>query len=134
MNNLIVARFRDGSVRKGTSLDVSHKKPVCHLKTSDAGTIQIKLEELKALFFVKDLSGNPAHQEARDPEPGDPRLVGGKRVSILFEDGETIIGTTNSYPPVGPFFFLVPIDPKSNNARILVNRKAIRTIKEIAGA
>lgn len=131
--NLIVARFLDGRTVKGTSLNVDPARPTCHVRTND-GPIEVALKELKALFFVKDLSGNAAHQEGSRATPGDARLVGGTAISVEFADGERIVGATNRYPPNRPFFFMVPIDPKSNNLRILVNRAAAVRITEAPAA
>lgn len=127
--NHVVARFRDGRTIKGTTLNVDPTRPTCHVRTAD-GAIEIKLNDLKALFFVKDPTGNPAHNEAIDATPGDPRLVGGKRIAVKFEDGETVVGMSNRFPPLGNCFFMLPIDPKSNNIRILVNRAATVAITE----
>ena len=127
--NHVVARFRDGRVIKGSSLNVDPNRPTLHVRTA-AGAVEIRLVDLKALFFVKDIEGNPAHNEATVPSPGDPRLVGAKRVAVKFEDGETVIGMVHRVPPVGKFFYMVPIDPKSNNIRILVNRAATLKIAE----
>lgn len=129
----IVARYIDGSVKKGVSLDVDPKRPTCHLKTETGGTIEVNLAETKALFFVKSAQGDPKHNEARDPVPGDSRLVGTKRVRVVFYDKEEIVGLMNRYPPNTPFFFMLPIDLKSNNIRILVNRAAVREMKEVTG-
>jgi hypothetical protein len=128
--NHIVARYRDGRTIKGTSLNVDPSRPTCHIRTVDSGVVEVKLLELKALFFVKDPTGNPAHNEAMDPTPGDVRLVGAKKIAVAFEDGETVVGMANRFPPLGKFFFMIPIDPKSNNIRILVNRVATRSITE----
>jgi len=38
------------------------------------------------------------------------------------------VAFANRYPPLGAYFFLVPVDPKSNNLRILVNREQVATI------
>ena len=111
----IVAHFIDGTVKKGLSLDVDPKRPACHLKTETGGMIEVALRDTKALFFVKSAKGNPEHKEARDPEPGDSRLVGAKRVRVVFSDKEEIVGLMNRYPPITPFFFMLPIDAKSNN-------------------
>lgn len=129
--NLVVARFRDGRTIKGTSLNVDVAKPTFHVK-AEGGAVEIRLVDLKALFFVKDPVGNAAHNEATDPTTGDPRLVGAKRVAVRFEDGETITGMSNRFPPLGKYFFMLPIDPKSNNVRILVNRAATVAITEAA--
>lgn len=128
--NLVVARFRDGRTLKGTSLNVDPTRPTFHVKT-EQGPIEVGLHELKALFFVKDKTGNAAHHEAVDPTAGDPRLVGAKRIAVRFDDGETITGMANRFPPLGKYFFMIPIDPKSNNIRILVNRAATVAINEM---
>ncbi|MHB1327610.1 MAG: DUF6982 domain-containing protein [Gemmatimonadales bacterium] len=129
--NNVVARFRDGRILKGSSLNVDPNRPTCHLRTDDGEAVVIRLRDLKALFFVKDPGGNSAHQESFEATPGDARLVGAKRVAARFEDGETIVGMTNSWPPVGQLFFMVPIDPKSNNLRILVNLDAVTQIERV---
>ena len=37
----------------------------------------------------------------------------------------------NRYPPNRPFFFLLPMDPDSNNIRILVNRDALAELTPV---
>jgi hypothetical protein len=127
----LVARFIDGSVKKGLSLDVDPKRPTCHLKTETGGTIEVALKDVKALFFVKSAVGNRLHNEARNPAPGDSRLVGARRVRVVFFDKEEIVGLMNRYPPITPFFFMLPIDLESNNIRILVNRAAVKDMGEV---
>jgi len=126
----IVARYRDGRTIKGTSLNVDPSRQTCHVTTDERRAVEVKLLDLKALFFVKDPTGNAAHNEATDATPGDTRLVGAKRIAVHFEDGEIVVGMVNRFPPMGRFFFMIPIDPKSNNLRILVNRVATRRIVE----
>jgi hypothetical protein len=129
--HLIVAHFIDGTVRKGMSLDVDPKRPSCHLKTGTGGTIEVTLAEVKALFFVKSPGGRPEYIEATLPATADSRLVGARRVRVVFADREEIIGLMNRYPPIAPFFFMLPIDPESNNIRILVNRAAVKQMGEV---
>lgn len=121
----VVARYRDGRVIKGVSLDVSVDRPVCHVQQADGDRVPIALADLKALFFVRSLEGNPQHHENLIPEEGDPRSRGLTPVRVVFEDGEVIVGLTIRYPPNKPFFFLVPVDTASNNIRILVNGSAL---------
>ena len=127
----IVARFIDGTVKKGLSLYVDPKRPTCHLKTETGGTIEVALADMKALFFVKSATGNPKHNEAREPVAGDSRLLGARRVRVVFFDNEEIVGLMNRYPPNTPFFFMLPIDTQSNNIRILVNRSAVKDMQEV---
>ncbi len=129
--HLIVAHFINGSVKKGQSLDVDPKRPTCHLKTETGGTIEVALADMKALFFVRSATGDPARNEAKAPVPGDSRLVGARRVRVMFADQEEIVGLMNRYPPITPYFFMLPIDPLSNNVRILVNRAAVKEMGEV---
>jgi hypothetical protein len=132
ISNLVVARFRNGTTLKGTSLNVDPTKPTFHVRTPDQGAVEVRLADLKALFFVKDPTGNAAHNEGTEPTAGDPRLVGARKIAITFDDRETIVGMANRFPPLGNYFFMLPIDPKSNNIRILVNRAATVSITEVA--
>ena len=128
--HLIVANMLSGPVQKGMSLDVDIKRPVCHLKTAGGAMIEIALSEVKALFFVKTATGRPDYNDARDTAPGDSRLVGAKRVKVKFADGEEIVGLMNRFPPITPYFYMLPIDPSSNNIRSLVNRAAVAEMTE----
>jgi hypothetical protein len=129
--HLIVAHFIDGRVRKGLSLDVDPKKPTCHLKTDLGQTLEVALAEVKALFFVKSAGGRPGYDDKKAAAAGDSRLVGTKRVRVVFADKEEIHGLMNRYPPITPYFFMLPLDPQSNNIRILVNRAAVKQMGEI---
>jgi hypothetical protein len=125
MSHKVVARFSDGRMIKGTSVDVAPGKPTCHIHTEDAGTIPVALTELKALFFVKDLNGDSESDPSQAVGPADTRLRGTKRVDVRFHDGEEMPGLVNRYPPPRPFFFLLPANLGCNNIRILVNRAAV---------
>lgn len=128
MSNRVVAHFLDGQVLKGASFDVSLTKETCHVQTP-TGPVEVRLSELKALFFVKDLTGDPARQEGRTIAAGDTRAVGGRRVEIVFKDGEQLVGLTPSYRSDQQFFYILPADPGSNNIRILINRAATSSVQ-----
>ena len=129
--NQIVAHKLDGTVEKGTSLDVDPKHPQCHLRTSSGDVLEIAMADVKALFFVKSLVGDQRQADTHLPVKGDSRLVGAKRVRVVFTDGEEMVGLMNRFPPITPFFFMLPIDPESNNIRILVNGAAVREMNEV---
>jgi hypothetical protein len=116
---------------KGTSLDVDPNKPLCHIKTADRGMVEVRMAELKALYFVKSLLGDPTYHEAHDLDPADLRQRGAAPVEIRFKDGERLVGFTVRYPPNRPFFFVSPADKGSNNIRILVNQAAIVSSKAL---
>jgi hypothetical protein len=50
-------------------------------------------------------------------------------MEVTCKDGEVIVGTTTGYDPKRPGFFLFPIDPLANNARVFMVNSAVRTAR-----
>lgn len=132
MSRKVVARYRDGRVVKGTSMDVDPNRPQFHVRPDSGPAVQVSMNELKALFFVKSLDGDASHDEGMDLAENDPRSRGATLVRLGFADGETIVGLTIGYPPRRQFFFVNPVDTASNNIRILVNRDAVTDMQAAA--
>jgi hypothetical protein len=130
MANEVVAHYLSGRIVKGVSLDVDPGRPKCHIRTATGGTLEVKLTDLKALFFVKDLTGNAQRADVLKLVPGDDRARGAFPIELEFADGEKLVGLTVRYPPVKPFFFVLPADAASNNVRILVNRAAVKRMTQ----
>lgn len=128
MSNKIVARYRDGRTIKGASLDIDPGRPLCHVRTPEGKTVEVQLKDLKALFFVRSFEGDSARVEEQTPDPQDLRSRGSRLVTLTFEDGEVMADLTIRYPPNRPFFFILPVDPKSNNIRTLINRDAVASM------
>jgi len=129
MNN-VVARLADGRMVKGMTADFSPAKDRFHVTAAAApvGTtsVEIHTKDLKALFFVKDLAGDPQHVEKKAFDPARPPA--GRRIRVEFKDGEVLVGTTTGYQPGRPGFFLVPADAESNVERCYVVAAATREI------
>jgi Family of unknown function (DUF6982) len=131
VQNKIVVRYADGRVLKGSTADFAPAKPVFHLVPSpQTGTsievMEIRVSDLKALFFVKDFTGDAGYDEVRSFADG--ARPQGRKIKVEFNDGEVIVGTTTGYQPGRPGFFLVPADPKSNNERCYVVSAAVRDV------
>jgi len=123
--NEVVAHYLDGRVVKGISHDIDPARPICHIRMAGERPIEVKLADLKALFCVKSLAGKPTHEEGATLEAGDQRARGAYPIEVQFADGERVVGLTVRYPPVQPFFYVLPADARSNNLRILINRTAV---------
>jgi hypothetical protein len=76
------------------------------------------LSELKAVFFVKDFIGDAQYNDRK--EFAAAQVPVGRKVTVRFRDGETLVGTTQGYDRSRPGFFLVPADPHSNIERCFV--------------
>jgi hypothetical protein len=131
MSKMVVARFQDGRIIKGTSMDVDPEKPMFHVRPQQGAAVEIRMSDLKALFFVRSLDGDSAREEGRKLDPKDVRSRGSTLVSLKFGDGEVMVGLTIRYPPNRPYFFLLPVDPNSNNIRILINRAAVTAMEAL---
>lgn len=130
MSRNVVARYRDGRVVKGTSMDVDPNRPYFHVRRADGTSVPVDMNELKALFFVRSLTGDATRNDRATPVADDPRSRGATLVKLAFADGETIVGMTIAWPPRKPFFFVNPVDADSNNIRILVNRDAVTGMEQ----
>jgi hypothetical protein len=125
-NNKVVAHLVNGKVIKGTTRDFFPQRPLFHIQPlDDLNTqLEVKSKELKALFFVRDFSGNSQRQDLRGfiTAPGETQQ--GKKLAVKFRDGELICGYSLTYAPDRQGFMVFPADPGSNNERIYVNTSA----------
>lgn len=118
----VVAHFLDGKVVKGFTQDFFPPQPSFHVVSDVAEMpVQVRCSTLKALFFVKDLSGNPQRTDLRGFIAGPPETTHGRKIAIRFPDGELLCGYSHSYSPRRAGFFIFPADPGSNNLRVFVN-------------
>ena len=121
ISNLVVARYHDGRVLKGVTRDFSPNRAMFHIDPQDGGsTIELRFRQLKALFFVSSLEGDPARQDVRGFVHGPAETSQGKKIAVRFKDGEFICGYTLSWSPDREGFFLFPADVNANNQRIYV--------------
>lgn len=130
MQNDVVAHYLNGNIVKGTSIDVAPGKGFCHVRTDD-GITKVDFKDLKALYFVKDLSGNSERNDSQKAQEDDMRLRGSRLLEVVFKDDERLVVLCNTFPPKTERFFVLPIDLDSNNQRILINRDAIVSITEV---
>jgi hypothetical protein len=76
--------------------------------------------ELKALFFVKNLDGDPYRVDVPAFTGGPAENAYGKKVAVRFPDGELICGYSLAYNTAKTGFFMATMDPRGNNERIYV--------------
>jgi hypothetical protein len=121
MSNLVVARYTDGRVLKGVTRDFSPNRAMFHIDPQDGSLPEeLRFRQLKALFFVNSLDGDPARQDVRGFVHGPVETQQGKKIAVRFRDGEFICGYSLSWSPDREGFFMFPADVHSNNQRIYV--------------
>lgn len=131
--NRVVAHFKDGRLLKGHTHDFTPVKDMFHLVSeldADSGhTYEVKTADLKALFFVKILDGRKEYAEKKSFEDVDSSNLRGLSIMVEFYDGEILRGKSLGYNKKKKGFFIVPVDPVSNNERIFVVAEAVREVK-----
>jgi hypothetical protein len=128
MNRAVVA-FLDGRRLKGFLFNFSALKETFRLFPDELGQqksgTDVMIRDLKAIFFVKDFSGNPDYNET--PDGNAPKH--GRKIEVVFKDGEKLFGMTDAYNSQKLGFFIFPIDARSNNLRIFIVNKNAHQVK-----
>jgi hypothetical protein len=124
----LVVRYLDGRLLKGFNLDFAPAKGLVQVWMAANGPkescVTVPFKNLKAIFFVHDLSGAPVLQ------PGvDTRTECGRQIEVTFVDGEVLVGTTLSYTREGPGFFVTPLSGNGNNLSLFVVAGAVRQVR-----
>lgn len=126
----VVARFTDGRLLKGTTQDFLPNRPTFHLIPASGGAaVDVRCDQLKAVFVVKSLEGDPSRESLRGFIDAPAATTQGRKVAVLFRDGELMCGYTLTYQPGRAGFFLFPVDGGGNNVRVYVLVAAAAEIK-----
>jgi hypothetical protein len=126
-NMKVIVRYTDGRMVKGYTVDFFPNRDRFHVYPVDKGdgdTIEIFMNAVKAVFFVRDFVGNSTFDEQKKYVEGE--TPSGQEVKITFVDGEVMIGSTLGFDESRPGFFLFPADPRSNNIRIYILSSAVK--------
>ena len=130
--NRVVVHYKTGKVLKGYTHDFSPAANQFHLiseLTADEGRVyDVRIADLKAVFFIKTLEGDRAYHERKVFQSTDSTRLRGLKIKVRFTDGEVVRGTTLGYNRAKNGFFITPVDPKENNDRIYVVADALRDI------
>lgn len=124
----IVVHHKTGTISKGNTNDFSPSRPSFHLRDLDdaANVSEISLENLKAVFVVKDFNGNPQHIYSRDFS----ECTGfGKHIIVTFNDGEQFHGVSDAIHRNRTGFFVTPIDSEANTIRAFVINAFIKDVE-----
>jgi hypothetical protein len=120
----------DGQLLKGVTSDFFPNKDVFHIMPAEASPgskpMELSTHNLKAIFFVRGYEGNPDYKDKKEFDA--EKAPAGRKIKVVFKDGELMVGTTNGYQPGRPGFFVVPADPNSNIERCYVLSAATQEV------
>ena len=124
----IVARYRNGEMVKGTTHNFTPSGVSFHVFRIDATPGEqptvVSLTELKAVFFVETFEGDADHDYETDPDAA----VAGRRTTVEFTDGETMMGGVLQYSPHLTGFFLFPADAEGNNKKVFIVNSSVQNV------
>ena len=130
-----VIKFNDGKIIKGYTTDFNPNRDLFHVRLindyQDEGQgeqIEVDLNKIKAIFFVKEFQGNKEYQKVRTFNGYSSGPPSQRKIVVIFKDGENFYGTTHSYAPERKGFFVYPIDQQDNNDRVFVSRNALEKV------
>jgi hypothetical protein len=131
-SNRVVAHYSDGRLLKGSTQNFLPNRPVFHLLPADGGAaVEVRSQQLKALFFVKDFAGNAKRRDLRGFLAAPGETPHGRKIAVRFGDGEFLCGYSLAYQPGREGFFVHPADAGGNNLRVFV--VAASTVEVKAG-
>jgi hypothetical protein len=127
MEQKIVVHTKQGRIYKGVTQDFAPEREGFHFLPNEGGGVPmtLRIDDLKALFWVKDYLGNRNFVARR----GFDEKVPGQRAVVAFQDGEEIWGTLDDYEEGTLGFFLIPADREDNNIRIFVVRSSLKELR-----
>jgi hypothetical protein len=129
----VVVKYVNDRLIKGFMQNFSPNKDRFHLISADnpsGGSIEVLVKHLKAIFVVRDFSGNPQYDERKKYEEGEK--PSGVKLEVTFIDGEVMVGSTMlGYDPKRQGNFIIPADPKSNNLRVFVVSSAVKSVRQL---
>ena len=123
---LVAARYRDGHLVKGRTVDFRPDRPVFQVQEDDKPEpTPIALRELKALFFIKTIEGDSQHVERKEFTREESF---GEKTWIEFFDGERLAGWAGPLPAQHDGFYLLPTDPESNLEKAWIYQPALVSV------
>jgi len=130
-----VVKYNDGKIIKGYTTDFNPNRVLFHVLLIDElqeggqnEQVEVNLNDIKAVFFVKDFQGDKEYQKVRTFNGYSSGSPSQRKIVVIFKDGENFYGTTHSYAPDRTGFFVYPIDEQDNNDRVFVPRSALEKV------
>jgi hypothetical protein len=122
---MVAARFLDGRVIKGWTENLRPDASFSLYEKGSTLPTRMSVTELKAVFYIKTLEGDPDYEDTKE-------FIGragvGRKIWLVFTDGEKLAGWSSSYREGKEGFYVYPTDPDSNIDTAYVFSSALREV------
>jgi len=129
----VVVKYQNEEIIKGWveefQLDRNYFILYPLIEYSEEERLEINFDSLKAVFFVKDFTGDKNYKKVRTFDVDLKITPSQRKLIVIFKDGENLYGTSHDYGRYKVGFFVYPIDPKDNSDRIFVVHSAVESIR-----
>ncbi len=128
----VVVRYSNGRIIKGYTIDFFPNKDRFHVNLVDKPSeqpVEVMVNQLKAVFVVRDFKGNPEYAERKSYMEWVTPF--GTPLELTFEDGEVMVGSTMGFDLKRQGFFITPANSKSNNLRVFVVCSAVKRVRQL---
>lgn len=131
----VIARLASGLVIRGVNADFNPERPTFRVTPSEGGRgVELKVRDLKALFFLKRPPGSTDLRRAPGWVPPPDPVRDGKKIAVSFQDGETMVGYTLGYRREKVGFYFYPAADDNPNERVWICAAAVADVKVGAAA
>jgi hypothetical protein len=111
----VVLHTAEGQVLRGSLANADLCDAELPLLQPNGAVARIPASHVKAIFFML-------------PSGERPPAAAGTRLRVVFGDGRQVSGLSPDYSPDSSGFFVLPLDIRTNTARVWVYRAAVRQI------
>lgn len=126
----IIICFKDDTCIKGHTSDFAPARRSFQIRTEDGRNLSIDMDDLKTIFFVRDLGADPKDTDFFFLPEEDMRSLG-RCLQIKFKDGDVLEGKTLVSYIGRKGFFLHPCATDSIVEKVFILRDALEHIIEI---
>lgn len=125
----VIARLSSGLVIQGLTIDFNPERAAFRVTPPEGGRgVEVKVQDLKALFFLSGEAARPDFRRARGWVPPPDPVRDGKKSAITFKDGETMVGYTLGYRPGKIGFWFYPGMASSVYEKVWICATAVASI------
>jgi len=129
----VVVKYKDGNIIKGWVEEFKPQRESFILfpliEYSKEKRLVINFEQLKAVFFVKDFTGDKNYHKIRNFNVDVTITPTQRKLIVDFKDEEHLYGTCLAYGRFEKGFYVFPIDSKDNSERIFVVHSATKKVR-----
>lgn len=131
----VIAVFMNSRRIAGEALFFNPQKTAFPLQFKNAQgnlvTQDVSLADVKKILFLKKESGAESLIHSEKIEDSHYASSMSYRMSVEFQDGEILLGTTVKHSTKDKGFFLVPLNPGDISERVYINSAAVKDVQKV---